>query len=590
MLFVWVMKTRNLLMPIIVSLLLQAGFFQAHAQLFTKITTGHVVTTPSGSRSCNFLDFDHDDFQDLLITNGKAGGENNMLYRNAHDGTFTLMADTICNDGRPSDGATCADYDNDGFIDTYITNWYGIDNLLYHNDGGASYTQIDTGIVPNDGGHSETAAWGDMDGDGLLDLYVANSDGNFRNFLYHNLGAGAFEKVTGIVPVTDQFASRCVNWIDMDLDGDQDLFVANESGQRNQLYRNDGYPNFTKITTGAIVTSQFTSHSSSWADYDNDGDFDLLVANYNQVAQLFQNDGTGTFTAVSSPFGGDLGCAFSSSFADYDNDADLDLVITNGFCQSYVHNFLYDNNGNGTFVRNMSEPVAIDSGSSYGCAWGDYDNDGFMDLAVANWRNETQPNSLYHNNGNGNHWMQIKLEGTISNRSAIGTIVRCLATINGNPVSQMREVTAQSGYCSQNSLVVHFGLADATRIDNLEVTWPSGMAQVFGNLDVDQLYGLVEGGGIGVVGLAMPQTPKIGVRVFPNPSDGTFTVAMQSVQGMELQLEVLDMLGRSVFVQTLHAVTDEVSLPISLNVPDALYQIRVSTEALTLRLPLVIAH
>ncbi|HEX2899782.1 MAG TPA: VCBS repeat-containing protein, partial [Bacteroidia bacterium] len=93
-------------------------------QLFTKVTTGPVVTTPSGSRSCNFLDFDNDDFQDLLITNGKAGGEDNLLYRNGRDGTFTLMTDTVCRDGSPSDGATCADYDNDGFIDVFVSNWY----------------------------------------------------------------------------------------------------------------------------------------------------------------------------------------------------------------------------------------------------------------------------------------------------------------------------------------------------------------------------------------------------------------------------------------------------------------------------------
>lgn len=559
-------------------------------QLFTKVTTGPVVTTPSGSRSCNFLDFDNDDFQDLLITNGKAGGEDNLLYRNGRDGTFTLMVDTVCRDGSPSDGATCADYDNDGFIDIFVSNWYAVDNLLYRNDGGASFTRIDTGSVPNDGGYSETASWGDMDGDGLLDLYVANSDGNFRNFLYRNLGAGAFEKVTGIVPVTDQFRSRCVNWIDYDRDGDQDLFVANESVQRNQLYRNDGYPTFTKITTGAIATSQFSSHSSSWADYDNDGDFDLLVANYNQADQLFQNDGMGDFTQVPSPFGTDIGCSFSSSFADYDNDADLDLFVTNGFCTSYTHNYLYENDGNGNFTRNLTEPMAADSGSSYGCAWGDYDNDGFLDLAVANWRNETQPNALYHNGGNSNHWMQLKLQGTVSNRSAIGAIVRCKAIVNGNPVWQMREVSAQSGYCGQNSLVVHFGLGDATFIDSLEVTWPSGTVQTFLNIGPDRLYSLVENGILGIVGIASPEDDGMCMQVYPNPNDGRFMVKVENATAPFLQMEIFDGMGRLVFAQVLPGISG-MPVPVALSLPDGVYLLRVSgNEAGMVLRRIVIEH
>lgn len=548
------------------------------SQQFTRVTTSPVTTTPSGSRSCNFLDFNHDDFQDFLITNGTTGGEDNMLYLNNGDGTFTLVNDTVCRDHSPSDGATAADYDNDGFIDLYVVNWYGVDNLLYHNAGGASFTQVDTGTIPHDGGYSETAAWGDMDQDGLLDLYVTNSAGTLRNFLYRNLGGGAFEKVTTVTPATEQYASRCVNWIDYDLDGDQDLFVANEATQRNNLYRNDGYPNFTKIMTGPHVTSNFSSHSGSWADYDNDGDLDLLVANYNQVNQLFQNDGMGNFTQVSNPFGTDIGCSFSSSFADYDNDGDLDLFVTNGFCQSYVKNYLYENHGNGTFTRNLTEPMAIDSGSSYGCAWGDYDNDGFMDLLVANWRNETQPNSLYHNGGNAHHWMELKLQGTPSNRSAIGAIVRCKAILNGNPVWQLREVTSQSGYCSQNSLVVHFGLADATLMDSLEVRWPSGTIQTFTGIAPNHLYSLVENGSITVVGRAAPTPEIMDIHVFPSPSKGSFTVELQAGHPTPLQVQVMDQLGRPVFAHSV-LVTGKVRLPISLEVPSGVYSVVVVGDA-----------
>lgn len=583
------MKTRFALLALLVSLCLALPL-QAIAQLFTRVTTGLVVTTPSGSRSCNFLDYDRDDFQDILITNGKQGGEDDMLYHNERDGSFTLASDTVCHDGDPSDGATCGDYDNDGRVDIYVSNWYGVDNLLYHN-GGAGFARIDTGIVPLDGGYSETASWGDMDGDGLLDLYVANSDGNFRNFLYRNLGGGAFEKVATLVPATEQYRSRCVNWIDMDLDGDQDLFVANEAGQRNNLYRNDGYPTFTKVTTGPAVTNLRTSHSSSWADYDNDGDFDLMVANYNQASELFQNDGSGTLTQVAMPFGSDVGCSFSSSFADYDNDADLDLFVTNGYCTSYTRNFLYDNNGDGTFTRNMAEPMAIDSGSSYGCAWGDYDNDGFQDLVVANWRGETQPNSLYHNSGNGNHWVELRLEGSVSNRSAIGTVVRCNAVVNGSPLWQLREVSGQTGYCSQNSLVVHVGLADASFIDSLQVEWPSGIVQTFTNIAADRLYSLQENGLLGIVGVTSPLANGLEMKAFPQPSDGNLTVEVHAAADMPATLVLIDIMGNVLHALPMHLPDGKSLWPLSIDLPAGTYLLQLrGTDATLLQRRILIVR
>ena len=461
------------------------------SQQFTRLTTGPVVTTPSGSRSCNWLDYNQDGFQDLLITNGTSGGENNFLYHNNGDGTFSAVSNIVSSDGTPTDGATCADFNNTGEIDICAVNWYNVSNLLYQLSFG-TFLKIDTGIVVNDQGYSETAAWGDMDGNGFVDLLVTNSAGNRRNFLYRNWGGNTFEKITLGAPVTDAFYSRGVSWIDIDLDGDQDLFITNENQQANNLYLNDGVSNFTPVLNDPVVSDNLTSMSSSWGDIDNDGDFDLVVANQNSENQLFLNDGSGNFTEVNSPFGPDIDCAFSSSFADYDNDGDLDLFITNGYCSPNLKNRLYKNDGTGGFTRVLNEPMAIDSGSSYGCAWADYNNDGFQDLVVANWQGETQPNSLYLNNGNANHWMKIRLTGRFANESAIGARVRCRAMINGQPVWQTREVSSQTGYCSQNSLVVHFGLGNAATVDSLQVYWPYGDLQEFTNLSTDQTYFLIE--------------------------------------------------------------------------------------------------
>lgn len=527
------------------------SFDNVLCQQFTKITTGAIVNTPSGSRSCNFIDVNNDNFQDVLITNGTSGGEDNMLYLNNGDGSFSLMNDVIVGDSTPTDGATCADYDNDGFTDVFSVNWYGVDNLLYKNDGGNSFLYVDTSVVSNQVGYSETASWGDFNNDGLLDLYVTNSAGIKRNYLYQNMGGGHFEPLSGVSPVTDNFASRCVNWIDYDSDGDQDLFVTNENNQKNNLYRNDGGMVFTVVTGDPIVSDNLSSMSASWADVDNDGDFDLFIANYEQNNQLFLNDGSGNFSATSGPWDSDVGCSFSASFTDFDNDGDEDVFVTNGYCSNDLKNYLYMNNGDGTFEKDTNEVVSTELGGSYGCAWGDYNNDGAMDLVVANWQGETQPNYLFRNNGNGNNWMKLKLEGTISNRSAIGTIVRCKAVFNGVPVWQTRLVSAQSGYCSQNSLVVHVGLGDASAIDSLEVNWPSGIIQTFTNVNANEFLSLIENGTIGTVDVAENTIDENEIIVFPNPSNGSFTLKLakfnQKIEGIEL----LDLAGREVFSEEL---------------------------------------
>lgn len=528
----------------------------AEAQQFQKVLEGPLVTTLSGSRSCNFLDFNGDHFQDILLTNGKSGGEDNMLYLNDGFGNFTLYEDTMIHDGSPSDGATCADYNNDGFVDAYVANWYNVDNLLYENINGTGFNRIGSGAIATDNGYSETASWGDYDDDGFVDLYVTNSEGNKKNFLYHNLGNGSFERILTGAPATEAFTSRCVNWIDYDRDGDQDLFVTNEGNTKNNLYQNDGTGVFTKILTGPLVADNLTSMSSSWGDYDNDGDFDVFIANHEQASQLFSNDGAGNFTLTPGIWDQEVGCSFSSSFGDYDNDGFLDLFITNGFCAPNLTNFLYRNLGNGTFEKILSEEVAIDTGSSYGCAWGDIENDGFLDLIVANWQQESQENNLYKNLGNSNGWLELELEGVISNKSAIGAIISCTATINGQSVTQTREVSAQSGYCSQNSLVVHFGLGNATEITDIGIFWPSGIEESFGNLQLNTFYKVIEGQGIGILGFSEPLDDQRKMLAYPNPTTDQLIVQIPTFVGEEITVSLMNDQGKILVEKNITSAAD----------------------------------
>lgn len=514
-------SVSNLILIILISYLRVSTIF---AQTFTKITSGPFVTSDGDSRSVNWVDVNDDGFIDCMITNGPTGGQDNFLYINNGTGGFTaLTGDTIVKDNKPSDGATWADSDNDGDLDCYVANWYNTKNLFYNNTGVGAFTQTQNAIETS-GGYCETASWGDYDNDGLLDLYVTRSGGTIatnKNLLFHNEGGNAFTKVLTGTPVTDAFISRSVNWTDIDSDGDLDLFVTNENDQNESLYRNDGAGVFTKLTNGPLLNDGGKTMSSSWGDYDNDGDLDVFLANDQGNDGLFRNEGQFNFTKITSDTVSNCGGnSFSSAWSDIDNDGDLDLFVTNSFGTTTLWpNFLFLNNGNGSFTRVGNTAPATDLDWSYGCAFGDYDNDGFEDLAVATCRYNSvdRPDLLYHNDGNSNNWITIKLVGTITNKSAIGTKIRVKANINGNPVWQMRELSAQTSYCGQNDLRPHFGLGNATNIDSIKLEWLNGTVEYYTNITTNQFITIVQGKGI--TGINNERLLKINdVLIYPNPA------------------------------------------------------------------------
>ncbi len=519
-------RPQSIFMPIAL-ILFNLLSFNMSAQTFTKITTGPVVSTPGDSRSVNWIDINNDGWIDLMISNGPQGGQNNFLYINDGIGGFTAVYnDTIVQDMAPSDGSTFADTDNDGDLDCYVANWYNTSNLFYTNNSSGTFTRI-SGVVTTSGGYCETASWGDYDNDGLVDLFVTNSAGANKNLLFHNDGSNVFTKITTGLIVNDINDSRSVNWTDIDNDGDLDIFVTNESNQNENIYRNDGGGSFTKILTGSLVTNLRNTMSSSWGDYDNDGDMDVFLANDGSNNALFRNDGNFNFTKIITDTVSNTNAhSFSSAWSDIDNDGDIDLFVTNSFSTTLKQlNFLYLNNGNASFTKVINTAPVIDSSWSYGCAFGDYDNDGFEDLAVATVRFNSvdEPDLLYHNDGNSNSWVTIKLVGTTTNKSAIGTKIRVKATINGIPVWQLREISAQTSYCGQNDLRAHFGLGDATIIDSIKVEWLNGLVENYTNITTNQFISIVQGAGITGVNTGTPL--KINeVLIYPNPSSTKLTI------------------------------------------------------------------
>lgn len=524
------------------------------AQIFTKVTTGDVVTTHSNSRSCNWVDFNNDGYQDIMITNAKPPGENNFLYLNNGDGTFTTISgQAIVNDSQPSYGATWADIDNDGDIDAFVVNESGINNMLYRNNGDNTFEQIVDLIPANDFGYSETAAWGDYDNDGFVDLYVTNFDSTKMNYLYKNNAGLSFTKILIGDQVTDAYISRCVNWIDYDLDGDADLFVANDGDQHENCYANNGDKSFTKLTDQPLLMSDGKTKSSSWGDVDNDGDFDVFLTNEYGNNALFLNDGTGYFVFASTDIVSEgYGNSFGSNFADIDNDGDLDLFVTNAFYGIVSYNYLYLNNGDGTFTQNTTDVTANDFGWSYGNAFGDYDRDGDMDLLVATCYGLTQDNFLYRNNGNDNAWLELTLTGVQTNASAIGTIVKVKAKINGIDVWQMREVSSQTGNCGQNMLTVHFGLGNATVIDSIVINWPSNTVDILTATGVNQIATIYEG----QFENSIDDRSNLDFTISPNPTSGVFQL-VGIATGL---LEVFDSLGALVYATTINMGRNTIDL------------------------------
>lgn len=524
------------------------------AQQFTQLNNSPLSNTPGDSRSVNIVDVNGDGLDDVFISNGLQGGQNNELYLNLGNGVFeAVQNDPIVLDHSPSDGATFADTDNDGDLDAYMVTWYGAPNFFYRNVGNGNFTHLPDAVTGNTGTHSETAAFGDYDNDGLVDVYITNSGGDdLRDFLYRNTGNNGFVKINTAV-LNENTASRSANWADYDNDGDLDLFVTRESQHINNLFRNNGNGGFVKVNNDPATSEVLSSITASWGDVNNDGLLDLFVGNSGNFApennRLFINNGNGGFTvAPQGAINTDGGCSFGSAFADYDNDGDLDLFVANGFCSGTINNFLYQNDGTGVFTRDLTGLPNYVTPCSYGVAWGDLNEDGFQDLVIANCKRNSaaaQPNhSVFLNNDNGNNWLKIKLIGVNSNQTAIGAQIRVKATINEQPVTQLRDISAQSGYCGQNSLTAHFGFGATTQIDSIEIRWPSGLQQLLGNTAVNQTITVVEGQASGVNN---PVNNALKLQVAPNPIGDTLNWTLVNEKPFRQgRFELMDAQGKVV--------------------------------------------
>jgi hypothetical protein len=524
---------------------------QPENSAFTKITSGAIVNDGGFGFGCAWGDYDGDGFPDLFVCNwadpNGTAVPHDFLYHNRGDGTFErVMSGPMVNANHNATGAAWGDYDNDGKLDLFVTSVNADDNglgfnALYHNEGGGRLTKVNAGNLVTQKLRSHSGIWGDFDNDGLLDIFVSNfgvssSTAALGNLLFHNNGNGTFVGTSFGAKAAGNGDSWDVAAADFNNDGWLDFFVS-QGGSLNKenglLYTNNQKGAFVLLTNSVPFVNKEYSIGCAWGDYDNDGNLDLFVTRVLEGRNsLYHNNGNGTFTLVTNAVpvldaANSTGCAW----ADYDNDGWLDLFVANlgPFDPATLKsinpesNFLYHNNGDGTFTRVKGESIVTDLGYSIGAAWADYDNDGFPDLFVSNgWITKSENNFLYHNNANGNNWITFKLAGRVSNQSAIGAKVRLRATIGGKTFWQMREISGGSGHGCQNDLRASFGLGNATNVDILRIEWPSGIVQTMTNVAAKQFLTIIEhqdGGGPApeIKGLMRFKSGEINLEVEGSP-------------------------------------------------------------------------
>ena len=489
-----------------------------------------------------FVDLNGDGWLDVVLVNGKdwtPKGKRSFsaVYRNNGNGTFTDVTTASGFDVEMYGmGVAAGDYDNDGRDDLYVTTLEG--DRLFHNEGNFKFRDVTkaSGIVNAHFGTS--AAWLDYDRDGKLDVFVANYvqwtaaadvycslDGTNKSYctpesykgtaskLFHNLGAGKFEDVTGKAGVGDPTSkSLGIAVLDYDGDGWPDIFVANDT-QPNKLYRNNGNGTFTEkgVAAGVAFSEDGVARGAMGADaadYDRSGRPHLLVGNFaNQMLALYRNEGNGLFVdeAPSSTVGRAslLSLAFGVFFFDYDLDGQQDIFAVNGHIEEEIARvqpkvlykqipLMFRNLGKGRF-----DSVGASLGAAFnvpqvgrGAAYGDYDRDGDLDILLIN--NQGPARLLRNDGGNKNHWLTIRTVGTKANRDGIGAVVR----VESASGVQVQTVHSGSSYCSQSDLALTFGLGPDTLVKSVDVVWPSGTKDRVTGVAANQFVRLQEGIGI----------------------------------------------------------------------------------------------
>ncbi|MEO0226029.1 MAG: CRTAC1 family protein, partial [candidate division WOR-3 bacterium] len=449
---------------------------------FTDISSQAGINITALGSSVAFFDYNNDNLEDLFISVQLGSA---YLFRNNGNGTFTDVTASSGLSGIQVRGVAFADYNNDGYLDLLCTRFGSSTPYLFLNNRNGTFTDVATSAGLLSGYNSWHGIFGDFNRDGHIDIFMGNWA--TTDYLYRSNGNGTFTEI-GVQAGVSRSGSnyKPSTWFDYNNDLWPDLYVGN--GDTNRLYRNNsGVLPFTDVTRDARLGDSLRCSGVSVGDYNNDGFFDIYEGNIGGGRNfLYRNNGNGTFTDVTLSAGvGDVGDGRTCYWIDYDQDGLQDIFTSN-----HVNpNRLYRNNGNGTFTdmapsTNIAGPTDV-----FACSWADFDGDGDMDVFLSGHGVNGPTNALMRIDGITNHYLKVRLVGMVSNKAGIGARLK----LSSGTLHQYREVNGGTGSEEQSSIIQHFGLGTRIRWDSLRINWPSGIIDRLYNLRADTTLVIVEG-------------------------------------------------------------------------------------------------
>ena len=519
--------------------------FSLNAQIiFTDVTTtANIAFNASSVESLAWGDYDNDGDEDLFLS---TDGQNRLMRNDGNDKFTDVSLQVGLSQVFNTTGCAFGDLDNDGDLDLFIVTTVNTDpDFLYENLGASSNYNFQ--LIPNTTSNISnlSSVRGmsllDFNRDNLLDIYV---NANGQDIVYKNLGNFQFSEVSNFIGINANDVEVGSVPTDINNDGWIDIFTGNRSAVNNKLFLNNGNGIFTDISTTAGINEKGLGMGVLSFDYDNDLDMDLYWTTWPgnnapfQSNALYQNQGDNTFInkALETNTLDSTGWGISCNAGDIDNDGFEDFFVSNGFSSTSTQSLLFRNNNGVNFQDITSSVLGNLTWDGRGVAFADYDNDGDLDICLTGgvgvdtklWRNDSV---------NSNNWVILKLEGTTSNRSAIGARVE----ITAGGQTLVKEVSGGAGRGSFNSLPVEFGLGTASTISNVKVRWPNGNIENFNNININKKQTLIEGASTLLVNDYLLKNNSI--KIFPNPSKNVINLNLGELSG-QFSVKIFTSRGR----------------------------------------------
>ncbi|MEE3204062.1 MAG: FG-GAP-like repeat-containing protein, partial [Candidatus Neomarinimicrobiota bacterium] len=516
------------------------------ATLFTDITIDTGILFSGASEGVCVFDYNNDGMDDILFTT--RNGSSNHLYRN--EGNMIFMDVSFeSNIGVTMEARTAVagDFDNDGDLDVFIGATVG-ESMLFENTGEGTFQDITDISGINISDQVRGSSWVDHDKDGFLDLYVGLL--YEPNKLFKNNGDGTFVDVAQNIGAAGPLTAGIImglGFIDYDRDGDQDLFITQDNNNGNILLRYEDYGAYTDVSAISQIDLDVMGMGVAFGDIDRDGLFDFYTTNLYENSLLL-NSISGVFLDISTSSGtedipGSMG--WGTFFFDANNDGWVDIYNNNETAFGGVINSLMINQGDQTFNMLNYESGAVINNNGYGSAFSDFDQDGDLDMILVGHPSSSGSINLLRNDSDPQNWIMFKLSQLEQNVYGVGSTIELY---HGN-TRQLNFIGAGNGYCSQNTLNVHFGLGQETIIDSVIVFWPDGISESFSGLVFNEINYLNRGSGIAILSTTSESFLPEEIRLndpCPNPFNNSTTLEIQVEKDTKSKLHIYDLKGQEV--------------------------------------------